>query len=94
MCHCYHVIVNHIQYIINYDEGRVSTEKRTEDRYYGFTSRTYGDVAGDLTVVVPALLITGYVLMILYCGAAFFKFDAEKSRCGAGLVIIIIALFV
>jgi len=53
---------------------------------YGFTSITLQGLVDDVSVIVPALLVTGYVLMVLYCGAAFFKCDLIESRSGAGLV--------
>ena len=53
---------------------------------YGFTSNFYDNLADELSVAAPALIITGYVLMMLYCAAAFFKFDLTRSRSNAGLV--------
>ena len=74
--------------MIDYNEGRiVPFQNRTSrDLMYGFTSITIQGLVDDVSVVVPALLITGYVLMILYCAGAFFKCDPMQSRCGVGLV--------
>ena len=53
---------------------------------YGFSSITLSGLVEDISDVVPAFIIIGYVLMIVYCGAAFFKCDLLQSRGGAGLV--------
>ena len=53
---------------------------------YGLTSNFYDNFSEDLSNIAPALIITGYVLMVLYCAAAFFKFDLTQSRSNAGLV--------
>jgi len=53
---------------------------------YGATSVSLQNLVDDVSVIVPALVIIGYILMILYCGLAFFKFDLIQSRSGAGLV--------
>ena len=74
--------------MIDYDEGKVvpRANRTSRDRMYGFSSITISGLVEDLSDVVPALIITGYVLMIIYCGAAFFKCDLLQSRSGAGLV--------
>jgi len=74
--------------VADYDEGEVvpHANRTSRDRMYSFTSITVAEIVEDLSVVVPALIITGYILMIIYCGAAFFKCDLLQSRSGAGLV--------
>ena len=72
----------------DYNDGKVvSRQNRTsKDLLYGISSVDQQNLIDDVSVIVPALLVTGYVLMVLYCGLAFFKFDPIESRTGAGLV--------
>ena len=74
--------------MVDYDEGRIipRSNRTSRDQMYGFSSITVPEFVEELSVVVPALLATGYVLMVLYCAAAFFKCDSMQSRCGVGLV--------
>ena len=72
----------------NYNEGRVvpSQNRPSGDLVYAFSSITIQGLVDDVSIIVPALLVTGYVLMVSYCGSAFFKCDLMQSRTGAGLV--------
>jgi len=72
----------------DYDEGKIvpRSNRTSQDRMYAFTSITILGIIEGLSVVVPALIIVGYVLMITYCGTAFFKCDLLQSRSGVGLV--------
>ena len=74
--------------MVDYDQGRVvpCSERTSRDKMYGYSSITIQGFVDDISVVVPALLIIGYLLMILYCGTAFFKCDFMQSRCRVGLV--------
>ncbi|XP_065907538.1 protein patched homolog 1-like isoform X2 [Dysidea avara] len=81
-------------HVVDYDEGRIipRSNRTSRDQMYGFSSITVPEFVEELSVVVPALLATGYVLMVLYCAAAFFKCDSMQSRCGVGLMGVFIVI--
>ena len=78
----------YFQHVRDYDDGDIvpRANRTSRDRMYGFSSITISDIIEDLSIIVPALIIVGYILMIIYCGTAFFKCDLLQSRSGAGLV--------
>lgn len=61
-------------------------KKSTSDQIYGWTSETIDNIAEEYSGVSPALIIVGYILMILYCGIAFLYFDWVNSHVSVGLV--------
>ena len=60
--------------------------KMTNDELYGWTSDSVDDVTEEYSGVEPALIIIGYILMILYCGITFLYFDWVRSHVSVGLV--------
>ena len=65
---------------------RRTFRKISNDEIYGWTSDTVDDVAEEYSGVEPVLILVGYILMILYCGATFLYFDWVRSHVSVGLV--------
>ena len=58
----------------------------TNDEIYGWTSDSVDDITEEYSGVEPALIIIGYILMIIYCGITFLYFDWVRSHVSVGLV--------
>ena len=89
---CSHVVIIN-QLVIDFNNGHEidvgysrTFRKMTSDEIYGWTSDTVDDVAEEYSGVQPVLILVGYILMILYCGATFLYFDWVRSHVSVGLV--------
>ena len=89
---CSHVVITN-QLVIDFNNGqeidvgyRRTFRKISNDEIYGWTSDTVDDVAEEYSGVEPVLILVGYILMILYCGATFLYFDWVRSHVSVGLV--------
>ena len=60
--------------------------KSTNDQFFGWSSDTIDDIAEKYSDLSPALVIIGYILMIVYCGITFLYFDWVNSHVSVGLV--------
>ena len=81
------------QLVIDFNSGRevnvgysMNFTKVSNDELYGWTSDTVDDIAEEYSGVEPALILVGYILMILYCGVTFMYFDWVRSHVSVGLV--------
>jgi len=72
--------------------GEVETGSRgirtkvSRDQIYAFTSERFDNLSEEFAEASVHLIIIGYILMIIYCGIAFFYFDWVNSHASVGLV--------
>ena len=89
----YNYVIFITQLVIDFNNGHEidvgysrTFQKMTNDEIYGWTSDSVANLTEEYSGVEPALIIIGYILMILYCGITFLYFDWVKSHVSVGLV--------
>ena len=89
----YNYVIFITQLVIDFNNGHEidvgysrTFRKMTNDEIYGWTSDSIANLTEEYSGVEPALIIIGYILMILYCGITFLYFDWVRSHVSVGLV--------